>query len=237
MAYRKQLERFQQEILEGDGHPSWIAPHPKLSPRQQLAIYSNGYRLRLFAAVSEDFPHLRRYFRDAEMDARIKRYIESHPPTHYSLHAYSLAFGEQTQTSETDSAARALATFETASLRAFWMENSPALLPEMLSASTPEPIKLAPRRASLFLSLPVTISAFLKGEAITQIPEYLCVFQDKGESCWLVLEESAFQFLQILAAEPSLEAALHHCERLAISETKLQQWFSDWTRLGLLSVA
>ena len=65
------LTTFHQAILTNDATAVLPAlkPHPRLSGAQQFAIYSEGYRIRLVAAIASDYPLTRALLGEKKFDA------------------------------------------------------------------------------------------------------------------------------------------------------------------------
>lgn len=77
---------FQAHVLHGDqGMIAQISHNVLPSPESRLAIYANGYRLRLLEALSTDFPALHTLAGDDFFELIGRRYIEDHPSSHYSI--------------------------------------------------------------------------------------------------------------------------------------------------------
>lgn len=83
---RNLQQAFQAHVLHGDkGMIAQIRPNVLPSPEARLAIYSNGYRLRLLEALSTDFPALHTLAGDDCFEQIGQSYIEAYPSTHYSI--------------------------------------------------------------------------------------------------------------------------------------------------------
>jgi hypothetical protein len=57
----------------------------QVSAEERLAIYANGYRLRLLEALGTDFPSLHTVLGDDDFDAMGRSYIAAHPSPYFSL--------------------------------------------------------------------------------------------------------------------------------------------------------
>ncbi len=77
---------FQAHILEGDqAMLARISPDTKPSAVARLAIYADGYRLRLLEALHSDYPALHTLAGDELFEQIGRAYIDVHPSTHYTI--------------------------------------------------------------------------------------------------------------------------------------------------------
>src|SRR5512141_742854 len=77
---------FQAHVLTGKGAIlAEISPDVRPSAAARLAIYANGYRLRLLEALSSDFPALHTLVGDELVEQIGRSYIDVHPSTHFSI--------------------------------------------------------------------------------------------------------------------------------------------------------
>lgn len=94
-----ELRSLQQQFLyhllgESTGLEKVIESTPMMSARDRLNIYANGYRMRLKEALQTDFDKLHSYLGDAQFDALMNRYIDTHPSHTTSLRYFSIALAE-----------------------------------------------------------------------------------------------------------------------------------------------
>lgn len=79
-------EDFQAHVLSNDAAMlARISPDAKPSAAARLAIYADGYRLRLLEALATDFPALHTLTGDALFEQIGRAYIDTHPSSHYSI--------------------------------------------------------------------------------------------------------------------------------------------------------
>jgi hypothetical protein len=126
---RALLEAVQASIIAGD--PASAAPllrrNPRLGAAEQLAIYSEGYRLRLQGAVRGDYPCLAHYLGAAAMDRLVAAYVEATPSRSCNLDFYASGFGAFVEGLCSDPAARDLAALEQAVAEIFMAPDSDPL--------------------------------------------------------------------------------------------------------------
>ena len=85
----KALQRnLQRHVLKGTAFEPKLIAGGRLQARRRLAVYSDGYHLRLAEALSETFPMLQKLIGASEFDALARAYAGSHPSRHYSLRYY-----------------------------------------------------------------------------------------------------------------------------------------------------
>jgi hypothetical protein len=83
---RNLQDSFQAHVLAGEESMlARISPDAKPNAAARLAIYSNGYRLRLLEALDSNYPALHTLTGDELFDEIGRAYIEAHPSTHYSI--------------------------------------------------------------------------------------------------------------------------------------------------------
>ena len=69
-----------------------LQPRGSLGAAQRLDIYRDAYRARLTDALQDTFGHTARYLGDAGFRELALEYIETHPPTAFSIRWYGDAF-------------------------------------------------------------------------------------------------------------------------------------------------
>lgn len=122
-------EDFQDYLLVGnDRVQPQVLGTEQVSTAERLAIYADGYRLRLLEALDTDFPGLHALLGDAEFDALGRAYIAAHPSPYFSLRWYGDRLSEFLRTTEPYSkypAFTEMAQFEWAKSDAFDAAESP----------------------------------------------------------------------------------------------------------------
>lgn len=85
-------QSFQSILLTPSNHvPEWIISD-QLSAADRLAIYAEGYRLRLCETLINDFPAIAFLMGDDIFKQWCLAYINAHPSTHFSLRYFGKHF-------------------------------------------------------------------------------------------------------------------------------------------------
>ena len=120
---RSLQEDFQSHVLTGGERlQAQILGSEQVSAAERLAIYTDGYRLRLLEALDTDFPGLHRLLGDTGFDAMGRAYIDAHPSPYFSLRWYGDRLSEFLRSTEPYSkypAFAEMAAFEWAKSDAF----------------------------------------------------------------------------------------------------------------------
>lgn len=126
---------FQRCVLEGD--PSFskrIAPPPTGSVEQRMAIYADGYRIRLREALASNFPQLQRLLGEAAFAEVADAYLEARPSTFRSIRWFGDALPAVLRTALPNQPWLAeLAEWEWTLAAAFDSADAPAVTVEELS--------------------------------------------------------------------------------------------------------
>jgi hypothetical protein len=241
----KLLADLHQAILANDSTKivSTLKAHPRLSPEQQFAIYADGYRIRLLAAVRSDFPALIAYLSDKKFNALALDYIEKNPPKSYNLDFYPHKFAGFVEQNSDDIFASEIAILEGAIAEVFMLPDSEPLAADELSKLTPEEFgetKLSLRTASCLLQFSTNVNEWLNKQRTgdqdlkTQTQRlYLLIYRHNNEVQRYELPQAEFLLLQHLLLGntilQSLEKVASEHEKLAeIIAINLQKYFQEW---------
>jgi hypothetical protein len=78
--------KFQAAVLAArTGDAAEIAGQARDDAEARLAIYANAYRLRLVAALREDYPKLNAFLGDEDFDALARAYVARRPSRHPNI--------------------------------------------------------------------------------------------------------------------------------------------------------
>lgn len=123
----KDIQNTFQTLLLAPSHtaPEWIISDV-LSAEDRLAIYSEGYRLRLCEALTGDFPAIAFLMGEDLFTQWCLNYIDAHPSTHFSLRYFGKHFAHFLETHGETLYAQ-LAAFEWALTDAFDAQDEPSL--------------------------------------------------------------------------------------------------------------
>ena len=98
---RRLQEDFQDYLLVGnDRVQAQVLGTEQVGAAERLAIYADGYRLRLLEALDTDFPGLHALLGDTQFDALGRAYIVAHPSPYFSLRWYGDRLSEFLGTTE-----------------------------------------------------------------------------------------------------------------------------------------
>ena len=130
---------LQAHLLNGDTTIASALRPGGIGIERRLAIYRQGYRLRLLAALKDSFGHTLRWLGDEHFDPLALAYIDAHASTSRSLNDYGAGWPAALETSCAEQPAVAeLARLDWALRRAFDGADSPVLQRTQLAALPPE---------------------------------------------------------------------------------------------------
>lgn len=94
MQLRRLQQEWQRDLFAGDGAiREAIVDAPPLPVEQRLAIYRNGYQVRLIEALDETYPAIHQLLGDETFSALGEMYIAAHPSTYRSIRWYGGELG------------------------------------------------------------------------------------------------------------------------------------------------
>jgi hypothetical protein len=238
-AYAEQLSALQNAMIAGERVPMLplikLSRHNEFPPEARLSVYTEGYEIRLFESVREDFPALEYYLGEEKFAEKVTDYIRQNPSTFWDLALYSLSFAEAFD----DPKAHTLATLEAAIIEVFWMPESAPWQPDTTTSSESLMEQNIPLRAAsklLTLSHPVEeyLAAFRREEPI-EMPaastQYMLLVRHENEVKRHIIPAEEYAALTHLQQGASLATALEN----APSIEAVQGWFSQWIAEGFLA--
>lgn len=221
-----------------------ILPHIQssatLSPAKRLAIYIDGYRIRLVSALRADYPALLAVLGDASFDTLARAYVDAHPPEHYNLDRYPHGFAAFARKERSDVFAAELATLEGAIAQIFMGDESVAFSVVRLQELPPDALssqRFLARSASALLAFSYPVHTYLEcvrqGEHLDRpVPknEWVLVVRHENEVRRHLLCEKEYSVLQALyAGQPFAEAVANLTDDDAMA---LQAWMEKWFAHG-----
>ncbi|MBN8543646.1 MAG: DUF692 family protein [Alphaproteobacteria bacterium] len=245
-----QQETLQEAIMKGqsmDSRPAeWIRQKEDFSAEQQLGVYINAYRWRLFDVVAEDYAVLKTYLGKTKFDALIDGFIRDVPPQHFNVARYAARLPEYQQADPNyDAFAQELCVLETAITQLADEEEVRALTPEDLTGMTPDSLmksRLFPRKALKLFAFNYDVNGYYravidKTPAATpqQTPSWLAVFRHEDVMWRMDLEEQEYLLLSALFNGATVGEALENCAESFAAN--ISEYFSRWMRNGLLAAA
>ncbi len=133
---------FQSHVLAGEESMlAKISPDARPSAAARLAIYANGYRLRLLEALHSDYPALHTLAGDELFEQIGRAYIDAHPSKHFSIRYFGqhLSAFLATTTPYSDMPALSeMAALEWSLSLSFDAADAPVITVETLAALPPD---------------------------------------------------------------------------------------------------
>ncbi len=226
---------------------SWIRAKEKFAPAEQLAVYVNAYRYRLYDVTAEDYPVLQYYLGNKAFAKLINDFVNEAQSDHYNIGRYPAKLPDMLKD---DAIGFELATLENAIVQLGDPEETIALEPPHLAGMTPEKLMehiLYPRTALKLFAFSHDINNYyiaVKEETSPPPPAvketFVAVFRHDDVVWRMELEENEYRLLQkLFAGLPIGEALAELQKELALPEDELSgqisNWFSRWMRNGLLA--
>ena len=247
------LTNFHKAILDKDAHI--IVPElcstGRLTPAQQMAIYIEGYRLRLLTALCSDYPELLALLGNETFHALARIYIEATPPVEASLNYYSFGFADFVHTQNADFAG-ALALLEGAIARAFLLPDSQSLQPDFfarLAVDDFSSMALHLRSSAILLMLDFPVEDyFSKRRAEMAVlspqrdPSFMLIVRHENVVCRHCLHPVAFSLLSglqngLVLGDALERASSSHRDAAAVLSSHFQSWFAQWVLCGFFQPA
>jgi hypothetical protein len=250
-AYAKLLESMMDAIRTGDTKPASTLLRDKkgFPPQAQLAVYTEGYRLRLKGAIESTYPALRYYLGSRKFAALADGFIAANPSRSFNLDKYTIGFGPYAAKKCDDAFARDLAMLEHAIHDVYQREETAAIDAGWAQSQSPEALagaRLMPRAASCLLAFDYPadtyFSSFREEANPGKPPEdknWLIVLRHRHQVRRLPLAEAEYQMLSLLAEGMSLSQALDDSRMAAHLSEKgfaaaLRGWLPRWVNEGIL---
>jgi uncharacterized protein (UPF0276 family) len=237
---------MQQAILQSVALTTndWILPKAEFSPTEQLQVYINAYRFRLYDLVAEDYSALKHYLGDEKFEKLLNDFVENVHSNHFNIGRYAAYLPDFIANHELcDKFAFELATLENALSQLADLPETTPLTPEHLQGITPEELmqmQLSPRLALQLFAFEYAVNDYygaFKDEASPAAPSLaptqLCVFRHDDAMWRMDLEEAEYELLCALFAGSTIGEALGGLDE-SIAEN-LSNYFSRWIRNGLLA--
>jgi hypothetical protein len=245
---------MQDAILLGgtfDSQPdAWIRTKEEFAAKDQLAVYVNAYRYRLYDVTAEDYPVLKHYLGDATFDALIRDFVNSTQSAHFNIGRYAAMLPEfLARHASGDAIACELAQLENAVSQLVEPQETAPLTPEHLAGMTPERLTesvLYPRIALQLFAFAYPVNDYyiaVKDEKSPLAPEprqtFVAVFRHEDTVWRMALGAQEYALLmKLFSGMPIGEALSSLQNELGLPEeelgAQLSGWFSRWIRNGLL---
>lgn len=246
---------LQDAILLGAGIDSapdnWILAKKDFPPAEQLGVYVNAYRYRLYNLTKAEYPVLGHYLGEDTFDQLLRDFVNVAQSQHFNIGRYtSLLLDFLPRHAAYDAFAMELAMLEDAVSQLADAPETIPLEPSYLAGMTPDALMetvLHPRTALRLFAFKHPVNAYYRAvkEEASPLPpaleaSFLAVFRHEDVVWRMDLGEEEYHLLTKLFAGLPIGAALEALQtEHALSEetlmTNLSEWFSRWMRNGLLS--
>lgn len=244
--YALQLQALHDAMVHK--RPDAIVPlikptrHNALSPQERLAVYTDGYDIRLIDATLADYPALAHYMGEDECRKAIAAFVAATPSTYWDLNRYPVAFANFLKSYSPDKVAHALADLESAIAEVFWLPESKPLTPDALAGLSEDALgnqifQLRPAAKLLKLDYAANeyLTAFRAEEyptAINETTELLLVIRLDNEVKREILEPMEYELLHALnSGLPFNEALGQIADREALA-IQLPHYIARWLQSG-----
>ncbi len=210
----------------------------RASPKKQMEVYTQGYRIRLANAVAADHPAFCKLAGDKLSTKLIDKYVAKTPSASYSLNDYPLGFAAHIANADVSLAARELAQLESAIQKVFYLPDSEALTPQLLavlaeSSSSPH---LNLRTASALLSFSHDVDLYLsefRSGGKTSTPKkariYIMVVRHENTVHRHHLHKDEYDILNAISSGANFNRAV---STVKAGEEFLQGYISNWLLQG-----
>lgn len=239
---------MQEAILLGasiDSKPdAWIRAKAEFAPADQLAVYVNAYRFRLYDVAAEDYSVLKHYLGEHDFDHLIKDFVNTAHSDHFNVGRYAAHLPDFLKTHALGNPfAVELAELENAISQLTDPEETIALTPAHLEGMTPDALMesmLYPRKALQLFSFEYPVNAYFRAVKDGQSPappapekSFVAVFRHEDVVWRMDLEAMEYELLTKLFAGATIGEALAGVDESAAG--KLSEYFSRWMRNGMLA--
>lgn len=245
---RDAQSRMQEAILQGAGEQNvaheWIRAKENFSPAEQLHVYQNAYRARLYSVTAEDYAVLKTYLGDETFDQLLTDFVEQVPSEHFNLARYTARFPDYLR-DHADAFANELGLLEAAICRMADPAESEPLTLDAFTGLGPEQLlamRLTPRSALELFSFHYPVNAYFEAVMQGETPAapslehtYLAVFRHENTVWRMPLSATEYQVLQQLFAGKNIGDALE--EAGGDAANNIGEWLPRWVRNGLLAEA
>jgi len=254
MRFNAALETFQHSIISGDTAIAapLVREKTRMTKEEQIAIYSEGYRIRLRGAVKADYPCLAHYLGDAAIDVLIHAYVEVTPSRSYNLDFYPFGFWHYVQDHSADPAARDLAALEGAIAECFMTQGTAPLGADFFATVSEDELGATIftlcqpcRLLRLAHDVETYLTAFKRDEADTSINEtaiFLLIHRHDNEVRRRVLDEAEYVLLDKIHSGTAFDAAIEQTLATGLLDeeslaTKISAWLPSWISEGFFAAA
>lgn len=239
---------MQQAVVLGsrfDSAPEqWILAKHDFAPDEQLSVYTQAYRHRLYDVIVEDYPVLMHYLTEQMFSQCIWAFVDEVLPDHFNIGRFALKLPAFVQKRfPQDTFAHALCQLETAVAQMTDPVETEALNVSHIHGLTPESLMdltLHPRQALVLMQFDQQVNAYYQAvmdgnEQAVPMHEavYLAVFRHEDVVWRMALEAQEFGLLTRLFGGATIGETLSEVDESA--QDTITTYFSKWMRNGLLA--
>lgn len=239
---------MQEAILQDAGTDSkpeaWIRAKEGFAPKDQLAVYVNAYRYRLYDVTAEDYPVLKQYLGNEDFDRLIKDFVNTTHSSHFNIGRYAAHLPDFLKSHPVRSEfAVELCELENAISQLTDPKETTPLQPVHLEGMTPEALMqsvLHPREALQLFAFEYPVNAFYRDalderSPMPPLPEksFLALFRHEDVVWRMDIEAMEYQLLRALFSGKTIGESLANIDESAAE--KLSDYFSRWMRNGMLA--
>jgi len=240
--------QMQQAVTLGsrfDSAPEqWIRAKHAFAPHEQLSVYANAYRYRLYDVVAEDYPVLRHYLTEQVFADLMWAFVAEVLPDHFNIGRFALKLPAFIQQALPDDAfAHDLCQLETTVAQMTDPAETEALNESHLQGLTAESIldlTLYPRQALQLLQFDHQVNAYYQAVMDDEAdglpskePVYLAVFRHEDVVWRMPLEANEFVLLSRIFSGATIGEVLADVDES--EHHNITAYFSKWMRNGLLA--
>jgi hypothetical protein len=253
MSYNAALETLHSSIISGDPTAAEpiVRPKTRMTAKEQIAIYSDAYKIRLRHAVRSDYPCLATILGDVATNKLVNAYVEATPSLSYNLDFYPFGFWRFVQNNSTQPEICELAELEGAIAECFMGTGSEPLTAQNLPPLDTETLGRmkfhlrAPFRLLRFThDAESTMASFKRGKTITAIapnPIYLLVYRHNNEVQRRILESGEYHLLNAIQQTENFNQAIQQAQIAAGEDentmaSNVMRWLPRWITEAFLAL-
>lgn len=223
--------------------PDLFAGGPVLGPLDQIGVYANQYRIRLYEALADEVIGLRALLGD-DLEPTLRRYLADCGSTSWTLERIADRLEGWLAAQGAPVAQVEMARLDRAVQRAFIAGDPQPLAIEQLAAFPPLALTPPTRLLRLTTNVHDVRSGVRSGDPVplqTGLDVPLVVFRRERAIQTLVLEPAAFTLLEALgrgddAGQALEQLVLDGCIAPDALADSVQRWFHDFAAHGLVQV-
>jgi len=238
------LHKLQESIISG--RTKNIVPllkkNSRISPKKQMSVYTDGYRIRLADAIRADHPALYFYLGKIKFNRFANEFVETHRSEFYSLDKYPFKFAEFLQNKKIKLAAKELAQLESAIQQVFYAPDSVPLTPEditKLQGGQLDDFRFKARIASAIFVFQNDVEGYLNDfrqgllpAKIAKRTTFLYIVRHNNEVKRHLLDSYEYGLLADILSGSELDSAVIENE---MAQEMLPQWLQKWLINGFFA--